>query len=373
MQFAPLSTVKHRVAVGVPLPFNVYNNNRSLLLARGKCIDSEDQFEALLDRGVLINLDDLADPADIVRRAPASMLPTIWEEQRKQMLEAMRDTSPVTFRSRLESATQPLEVLIQRDKDLAIFQMLRQEGSPRLEYGVHHAMHAAVISLLIATRLNWTLSDCNLAIKTALTMNLSMLELQGVLAGSTLPPTAEQRHEIDTHPMRSREILEASEVTDPMWLRAVEEHHERPDGSGYPRRLRDVCELASLIRSADIYAAKLGARAGREPIPADQAIRKIYMSDPDNVFVAALVKELGLYPPGSYVALASGETGIVIKRGVTITSPIVAAITNRQRQPLPRPVRRDTSRPGLGVVAMLAKTDLPIPLKPQSVAALMAA
>lgn len=373
MQFAPLSTVRNRVAVGVPLPFNVYNSNRSLLLAKGKCIDTLDQFEALLERGVLINLDDLADPADIVRRAPVSMLPTIWEEQRKQMLEAMRDTSPVTFRTRLEAATEPLEVLIQRDKDLAIFQLLRQEGAPRLDYGVNHAMHAAVISLLIATRLNWTVNDCNLAVKAALTMNLSMLELQGQLASTTLPPTAEQRQEIDTHPVRSREILEAGDVSDLVWLRAVEEHHERPDGSGYPRRTRDVCEMASLIRCADIYAAKLGARAGREPIPADQAIRKIYMNDPENVFVAALVKELGLYPPGSYVALATGETGIVIKRGTTITSPIVAAITNRQRQPLPAPVRRDTSRPGLGVVAMLSNTELPIALKPSSVTSLMAA
>lgn len=373
MQFAPLSTVKHRVALGVPLPFNVYNADRTLLLARGKAIETSEQLEALMSRGVLVNLDEMLDPVDVARRAPLSMLPAIWDESRERMISTMRDSSAPDFRSRLEAACEPLQALVERDPDLAIFQVLRQDGSPRREYGIHHSIHAAVIGTLIANRLSWSGPESNIVIKCALTMNLSMLELQGILAATAGEPNAAQRREIITHPVRSREMLEAAGITDALWLKAVEQHHEQPDGRGYPAGLTDICEVASLVRCADVYAAKLSERHGREPMPADRAIRKIYMSDPDNPFAAALVKEFGIYPPGSFVALASGEAGIVVRRGPTITTPIVVALTNRYRQPLSQPVRRDTSQPGLGVVGVVHSRDLQLPTKPQALASILAA
>lgn len=373
MQFAPLSSVKHSVTLGIALPFNVYNADRTLLLARGKSIESSEQFEALMSRGVLVNLDELLDPVDVARRAPPSMLPSIWEESRERVISILREPAGTDFRERLVQACSPLQALIERDPDLAIFQVLRQDGNPRREYGIHHAMHTAVISTLIATRLGWSSSDSNITVKCALTMNLSMLDLQGILAGTPGEPNAAQRREIITHPVRSREMLEAAGIADPLWLKAVEQHHEQPDGRGYPAGLAEVCEIASLVRCADVYAAKLSERHGREPIPADRAIRKIYMDNPDSQFAAALVKELGIYPPGSFVALASGEAGIVVRRGPTITTPIVVALTNRHRQPLSRPVRRETSQRGLSVVSVIHSRDLPASAKPQAMAAFMAA
>ena len=349
MQFAPLSTVKHRVALGVPLPFNVYNADRTLLLARGKAIETSEQLEALMSRGVLVNLDEMLDPVDVARRAPLSMLPAIWDESRERMISTMRDSSAPDFRSRLEAACEPLQALVERDPDLAIFQVLRQDGSPRREYGIHHSIHAAVIGTLIANRLSWSGPESNIVIKCALTMNLSMLELQGILAATAGEPNAAQRREIITHPVRSREMLEAAGITDALWLKAVEQHHEQPDGRGYPAGLTDICEVASLVRCADVYAAKLSERHGREPMPADRAIRKIYMSDPDNPFAAALVKEFGIYPPGSFVELATGEVGVVVSRGKRANLPMVASLVTPSGAPLGEPVLRDTMTPRYAV------------------------
>ena len=43
------------------------------------------------------------------------------------------------------------------------------------------------------------------------------------------------------------------------------------------------------------------------------------------------------------VRLASGETGIVVRRGPTVTTPVVAVLTSAGDQPVPAPVRRDTA------------------------------
>ena len=372
MQFALLSTVKHRAAVGVPLPFNVYNADRTLLLATGKSIDSTDQLLSLMDRGVLIDLDEMLSPMDVARRAPPTMLPAIWAESRERIVSAMREPLSPGFTARLDDAIGPVQALVERDPDLAILQLLRQDSQTRREYGIQHSMRASVIALLIASRLKWSGEQCNLAIKCALTMNVAMLDLQGVLAASGAEPDATQRREIITHPVRSRQMLESAGITDERWLRAVEQHHEQPDGTGYPAGATDVIEIASLVRFADIYAATIGERQSRDRLAPDQALRKIYMSEPNNPYAAALVKELGLYPPGTFVSLASGEAGIVVRRGPTITTPVVVAMTNRYRQPLLEPARRDTSQPGYGVAGVVPARDLPIQIKPQTMTAILA-
>jgi putative nucleotidyltransferase with HDIG domain len=54
----------------------------------------------------------------------------------------------------------------------------------------------------------------------------------------------------------------------------AEEHHERLDGSGYPRRLssRDLSLESRVIAVADIYAAMVERRPYRDPIEARQAL-----------------------------------------------------------------------------------------------------
>ena len=150
------------------------------------------------------------------------------------------------------------------------------------EYGLNHSVHTAIVAQLVAGRLGWEDEERTRAFKAALTMNISMLELQGVLATQDEPPSDRQRREIHTHPVRSREMLELAGVADNTWLDAVEQHHEEPDGSGYPYAINDPSELATLLHRADMYAAKLSSRVGRDAMPADRAGREIFMRDPSN-------------------------------------------------------------------------------------------
>jgi hypothetical protein len=54
-----LDTVRNRIALGTPLPFNVRNADRTLLLARGQRLQSQEQLEALMLRGALVDLAEL--------------------------------------------------------------------------------------------------------------------------------------------------------------------------------------------------------------------------------------------------------------------------------------------------------------------------
>jgi HD-GYP domain-containing protein (c-di-GMP phosphodiesterase class II) len=185
-------------------------------------------------------------------------------------------------------------------------------------------------------------------------MNLAMLALQGQLAEQTTPLTEAQRAEIQAHPVLSRMLLEMAGVDNEDWLQAVVQHHERPDGQGYPYGLRGSSEIAALIRRADIYAAKLSPRATRDAMAADQAGRQMFMQDPGHPMTAALVKEFGVYPPGCWVRLASGECGIVVRRGATVMTPLVSVMSTPQGQPLTRAQQRDTAQKPHAIKGVLA-------------------
>jgi hypothetical protein len=355
MQYTALSTVKQRIKIGAPLPFNVRNADKTLLLARGQQVMTHEQLDALFERGALVDIAELQSPSEQVRLAPRNELPRLWSQTLNNVGSALMNAPHHSFRSALDDATAPALSLIERDPDLAIFQVLRQEGGPATEYGVRRSVHAAITAYLVGQRLGWQAEELEKAFKVALTMNVSMFELQSQMAKQTTPPTPEQRAALQSHPLRSAQALADGGVTDTDWLQAVERHHEVEDGSGYPRGCSDVGDLASLARRADIYTSKLSARNHRDALAADVAGRQMFMEDPGHPMTAALVKEFGIYPPGCHVRLASGAVAIVVQRGPTVSTPIVACLTNERGAPLPEPVRVDTSQKGMTVAAIVGE------------------
>lgn len=353
MSYSELSTVKHRVAVGLPLPFNVRNADRTLLLARGQVIENRAQLESLMDRGALVDVQELLTPSQRIAIAPRETLPALWQESMAQITETLRSNPDEHFQAALGAAAVPAMVLIERDPDLAIFQVLRQDANAMARYGMEHALHAGITSVLVAKRLGWSDTDTQRAFKAALTMNISMLELQSQLATQADPMTAAQREAVHAHPWFSTRMLELAGVNDPDWLDAVATHHDALEGANYPPSQRSANELAALIRRADIYVAKLSPRQGRRALAADQAGRAMFRQDPKHEMTAALIKEFGVYPPGCFVKLVSGETGVVLRRGGTVMAPVVAVLSSAQGQRLAEPVRRDTANLAYAVHAAL--------------------
>ncbi len=238
---------------------------------------------------------------------------------------------------------EPLLAIVERDPDLAIFQILRQEGNYLTQYGVTHSIHCAFTVFLVAARFGWSETEVRRSFNAALTMNISMLELQGQLATMTGRPSEAQIALIESHPLRSRRMLETAGVRDADWLLGVEQHHP-VDASGRRSRI-GRSRSASLLHSADTYTAKLSPRRNREALGADVAARMMFTADRDDPATAALVKEFGLYPPGCQVRLANGESG---RRGAarrTGAHPVGGGHA-RQRRSAARRTGSTQHRPG---------------------------
>jgi hypothetical protein len=94
----------------------------------------------------------------------------------------------------------------------------------------------------------------------------------------------------------------------------------------------------------DIFAAQISLRASRPPVSPVTAAREACLAAsgvPDEIG-GALLRAVGLYPPGSFVELASGEIGIVVARGRRANLPQVAALLSHSGSLIAEPLLRDT-------------------------------
>jgi HD-GYP domain-containing protein (c-di-GMP phosphodiesterase class II) len=374
MRVCSLSSVKSRIVLGAPLPFGVRDADHTLLLARGQVITDETHLDTLFQRGALVDIEELAGTVQPARqKAPvrrSAQLPAEWERGNAAVRHALT-ASPAEMAGAIEQSTDQLLSLIEQSPELALSQVVRQPDAGAGHYGVAHSVHAATACQAAAKYLDWTPAEQRRAFQAALTMNIAMLDLQARLATQVSPLTAKQRETVNEHPTRSAEMLAQAGITDEDWLTAVREHHEVADGTGYPKALTTVGELAEMLRFADIYTARLSSRANRPAMSAQQAGRELHQMAAQSPLATALIKSFGIFPPGSMVRLASGELGLVTRNGEKAYHPMVATLTDAAGEPRRSPVIRDSARGEHAVVALLSAQAMPMRLTDERIADLI--
>ena len=213
---------------------------------------------------------------------------------------------------------------------------------------VHHLARPRDFFAEAARVLGWPDAEVQAIALAALTMNVSMRRLQDQLAAQDMPLSDAVRAQIREHPQRSVDMLQAAGVHDTGWLETVRRHHDDDCGASAAAGAAhgdEPCRAAQLLRRVDIFAAKLSRRVTRVPMSPVQAAREACLGrdgKPD-ALGAALLKTVGLYPPGSFVELASGEQAIVVSRGSQTNQPLVAALVGASGAPLGEPTLRHTA------------------------------
>ena len=283
-----------------------------------------------------------------------------WRNLTEQLTPLLLDPkSHLDFSEQITQISLALINLVACDSDVAIFQIVNPTRASLLNYGVEHSIHTAVLMSLIARHKEWTQIQTVNAVCAALTMNISITQLQTDLAKQSEPPTSEQKREIIQHPSRSRDILVEMGVMQIEWLRAVYEHHEQHNGSGYPQGIRTVSPLSDALRTSDMFCAKLSERASRARLLSTRAAQEIFRQNSYGYFGATIVRILGMYPPGCLVRLLSGCVGIVLQRSTDPMRPRVALLTHDNGEPRESPIYSATGiGPGFGILGAVANNEL---------------
>jgi len=374
------------LVLNLPVPVNIWDPKGVLLLRKGEIITSDkhrDQillhspgvlpsdwqavtygYTTTLDRLVRNNesLSQIAkvsalavesDPHDRTQQQPVS---EAWADLHATLSTLVHQGREATqFLDRLVRVQASSAQLWQQQPDNSLLVLVQYLFDTHLSYSTTHALLCAGLCQLVADADGMTPQAQQRLGLAALTMNLGMTRVHDELARQATALTAAQRRLIREHPLRSAGTLRALGVTDPHWLRLVEQHHERSDGTGYPTGDRVDGAEHRLLQLADTYVACVSPRESRGSLPSQDLARQLYLGfgrTPDR-WGALFVKCIGFFPPGSYVRLSNGECGLVVRRGLKANAPKVMSLTGRQGMPLGEPVLRDTSDPAWAVQASL--------------------
>jgi hypothetical protein len=293
--------------------------------------------------------------AAAVARPSGADRPVDWPDLQMRLRLLLADPRGADWIARLRAVRDDILAGVERHPDHALMRLLHDASAEFREYSASHSLFVCVIVALSAPQVpGWDPAWADALTLAALTMNISIATLQDELARQIDKPDADQRARIDSHCPRSVAMLEALGVDDPDWLQAVKDHHDAPPGPVAGRSTGEL--LARLIRRADRYAARLSPRKSRPASSATAAAQAAFLDEGGLADEAgqALIKTLGLYPPGCWVRLQCGEVAMVLRRTAVGKSPVVASLVSKAGMPFAVPALRNTKLPSFEVAGAVA-------------------
>ena len=276
------------------------------------------------------------------------------------------------FATRLRQLGDWLQELVEHDSDAALYLMFQLAADSAAGYSASHALVAATLCQVLAPELELPAHERQALVCAAFTMNVGMTQLQDQLALQREPPNAAQRAQIERHALESQALLVRLFVDDPLWLDTVAAHHPHDKAAAPLAQLEPAQRLARILASVDRYAAMLSPRKSRGARSATDSVRVIVGSEPawgDEVGYA-LVRRVGLCPPGTLVRLDNGDTAVVLRRSSQPLQPLVARVLDASGQPLRTPALHDSARGAPRIQAALARSTLAQRITPLTLALL---
>lgn len=343
---------KEHVRVNEALRFDCHDSKGTLVLRKGLVVTSPRQLEYLIDRGLFASLPPRGMAME-KHGAPKSRTPfellNDYSNRLKHVYADLQEglsSSPerLSFTDRILSLANDIQHLCALDLD-AVLGAIHLDSVGRCTVAL--PLYRAIICELLGRRQHLSETDKRLCVAAALTCDLSILELQRSLANHTSVILAEHQGAIRLHPVLTAKLLRRLGVSDEAWVDAVSQHHELPNGRGYPNSLAgdEISLLARIVGMAGLYASITTPRAYRKPMLTGPEMRAVFRKrgaqvDPD--LVSLLEAELGMYPPGTVVKLQNGETAIVVRRTSDKDAPLVKSVAGSRGLPYDAPITRNS-------------------------------
>ena len=211
----------------------------------------------------------------------------------------------------------------------------------RSEYSYQHALGCSVWAATFGRHLGMERHDLRELAMGGLLIDVGKVRLPEALLNKVGPLTADEVRWLRSHVEKGVSIVEGTPGISGRVVEMVANHHERFDGSGYPRGLRegDIPIDARIMGLIDSYDAMTGTRPYAVTRSPHQAVMELYQAR-DRLFQAELVEQFirasGIYPTGSLVELSDGSVGVVMSvHALRRLRPLIMLLLDDRKRPLP--------------------------------------
>jgi len=187
----------------------------------------------------------------------------------------------------------------------------------KTKYLPTHVLNATILGLLLGKEMNYPESKLKLLGTGILLMDIGMVFIPMSILERETKLTDEEYNKIKTHTVLGYRAVVQENNMSPEVGRVCLEHHERWDGTGYPRNLQkqQISEYARVAAIVDTYEAMTRKRVYRDRMMSFEAMRAILTEgstkfDPD--ILKVFLRMMSVYPVGSYVMLNTRAIAKVI-------------------------------------------------------------
>ena len=182
-------------------------------------------------------------------------------------------------------------------------------------YLVSHAMRSTIFAIVIGLKLHLNFTQLQELGVSCILHEIGMLKLPSYLYLSEKKFSHAERAKIATHPLLGYQIMAQANFDVPL-QRAILEHHEHEDGSGYPQNLvadkiSDYAKIISVVCAYEAMSSPRNFREARSTYDAMVEMLRNQNSKYNGNVIKALLSSLSIYPIGAYVYLANGKIGQV--------------------------------------------------------------
>jgi putative nucleotidyltransferase with HDIG domain len=205
-------------------------------------------------------------------------------------------------------------------------------------FTVGHSVRVALLALQVATAGGASRQDLVRVGTAGLLHDIGKSRIPQEVLFKRGPLTNEERQIMSQHPRLGGEVLLEQPQLDPAAIGAAFCHHMKPDG-GYPKASLpfEPSGISKLVQVCDVFEALTAVRPYKRAMTPLEAYSVMFRNerDFDPEWLRFFVQALGVYPQGTFLALDTGEIGMVTAQGARPTKPTIQVLTNPDGALLP--------------------------------------
>lgn len=208
------------------------------------------------------------------------------------------------------------------------------------DYLLFHPINVSIYAIITGLSLSYpegNIVDLGLG---ALLHDIGMMTINRSIINNPGALNQQEMDIIKQHPEIGFNILRSYHELSITSAHIAYQHHERVDGSGYPRGLLDkeIVEYAKITAVADTFDAVISDHPYRKAYSITDGLtilKGLQNSYFDPEIVDAFISNIALYPIGSLIRLVDGRIAVITAANrFNMTSPVIEVMTDQFGDPL---------------------------------------
>lgn len=290
----------------------------------------------------------------------------IYDEASENVKSLFLETSmgkPLSPESMNVLAGEITDSILRNEHAITILTRIRQKSNYQWEHAINCGVLICGFGLYIGLKKE-TVQEMTLG---ALLHDIGTAKVSSAILEKNGELTANEMSVVKKHVIWGVELSKRDGFSSPIIVDMLVNHHERLDGSGYPRGLSDkkLSKLSRMTAIVDVYDAMTGNKPYKQGDLPQSVLRHLLKEknkyDPE--LVQQFIKYLGIHPVGSLVKLSNDKLAVVIESNrVEPLKPIVKVIYSVKLNHYTKPVEHNLINEDFGIVASVQASDYQINL-----------